>query len=1055
MVTPPALFTFILISVSFFISGAAALIYQTLWVRSFSLTLGNTTLAVSAVLAAFMGGLAAGNFISGKISRRIPPSLLVSADARLIYLYVALQAAIAFSGGIIAPLLIKILPAFILGRFPDLIPGNSITSAVLRAVIWYSLTFFILLVPATLMGATLPILVKHGLGGALSRGGGGGGEKIRKNFSVSASGITSFLLGVNTLGSVSGVVLAGFFLIKNFGVGWSYRFAACLNLLAALLASAAVYWCKKDGTSQEKAQRDTSAGGVSSDDESCNNNNSSNNEERESIPPARGFRLEKYAAFILFLSGAAAMIAEVSWTRVFSMILGSSAYSFTIMLAVYLIGFSTGNFFWDIAAPLFIKDKDDISTVGKSAYIPFVLVALAIIGYMPLVNYLPYFFVRIFPYIISVNSVFFLRVTELMLASSVMLLPTFFMGLTFPWLLSAVVSSSGGSVDGGNIGYLVGKLQSANTVGGILGSVAAGLFLVRFIGTENSLVLAGVFYVISGALLFYLVSPHLDKKIKICAIAVSFAVFFFILKIRPLWDPYIMTSGMFTYANLYRDFRDYDFLVKSLRTNRLLYYKDGVSSSVAVFQTPWKERFIRINGKTDASSAGDMPTQILLAYVPSVIVRPQGIRSALVIGLGSGITAGALSTVMDKEKSYIDCVEIEPAVRDAAKFFVALNRQILEQPFFNLIFTDARHYLAATSVKKYDIIISEPSNPWISGIANLFTREAFQLGAGRLAADGVFCQWLQSYSISEDDFRLVMRTFASVFSKVALFATARNDYLMVGTNSPEGFSSDYLKIKEMFEMNPRVKRELEFIGIHQPFSLITTTFMLDDREFREYAFSKNGEQTVHTDDKTTIEFTTPLYLYRNENEKILAGVESVKKSFIPGWIKNFSESISPREKALLYNESAEAFLRQKKVMQAKQSLEEALKIDDKNPRLWVNMGRVENLLDNHIKAEKDFRRAIDLDVNYPLAWFHLGMLYYLQGLTDDAINCLEKGLRLSPGDPMGSFYLSEIYMNKKLYADAVRVINKALVNPVWDQELRNALVERLSVAAAHIDKGKP
>jgi len=1018
----------VLILTAFFISGGAALIYQTLWVRSFSLTLGHTTLAVSSVLASFMGGLSLGSFISSKL---LAGSLLSSKKERDYFLYFSItQIGIGLFAGLFSPYVINFLPSFIIKKIPYLV----ITAPeILRGVLWFVISFTILIVPTTLLGLTLPFLVR-----AVSRE----FQSFSSDF-IASSRIVSLLIGVNTLGAIGGVILAGFYLIKNLGMLQSYRLAALFNLISCVLVFL-VYLSKKNNRASASEIQNAEVPLAPQKEDLT-----------ETSTPEPIFY--KIISLVLFISGAAAMMAEVGWTRTFAMVLGSSTYAFSIMLGTFLGGFSLGNFVWNIISSS-IRVKSE--TIKRYLFLPFLLAGISIIAYLPLVNYLPYFFVRAFNYIMASQSVLVMRLVEFILGASVMFLPTFFMGLIFPWAIAVLPAqrNSSSNLDADFISKksaeLTGRFQSINTLGNIFGSAIAGIFLIRFIGTEKALVVAAILYIVSAAVMFYFTSTfYIKKKIYILSIVIIFLTI--VLKTRPNWDPYIMTSGMFTYANLYRDFNDYRFLLRSLRTNWLLYYKDGVSANVAVFQTPWKERFMRINGKTDASSAGDMSTQMLLGYIPTIILRTNPPQDILIIGLGSGITAGSISVVLKGTDTIanIECVEIEPAVYEAAKFFTALNHQILDKPFFHIIFTDARHYLTAAN-KKYDIIISEPSNPWISGIANLFTVEAFKLGAERLKSDGVFCQWLQSYSISEDDFKLVMRTFASVFKKVALFATAQNDYLLVGTNNPDGFQSDYLKIKEDFEMNYRFARDMEYIGIHKPFSLITSTFILDDREFREYAFG-GGYRTddIHSDEKPTIEFTTPLYLYKNENEKIAASIESLRGSFSPDWIKNM-DTISAKEKALLYNDSAESFLRQKKIQNASALLEEALKIDNKNPRIWVNLGRVENLLDNHLKAEKMFKRATELDPNYPLAWFHLGMLYLLQGMKNDGRLCLEKGLRLSPGDPMGSYYLSNVYIEEKLYDEAKAVLTKALAKPIWDAELRNSLLDNLSMIENLTPDGK-
>ena len=202
---------------------------------------------------------------------------------------------------------------------------------------------------------------------------------------------------------------------------------------------------------------------------------------------------------------------------------------------------------------------------------------------------------------------------------------------------------------------------------------------------------------------------------------------------------------------------------------------------MTVKQHPGGSLSLYINGKPDASSHGDLPSQELVAHIP-LLLHPDP-KSALVVGLASGITLGSAGR---HPLERLDCVEIAPAMVEASRYFDEYNYRILEDPRVNLIIADGRNHLALTD-KKYDVIISEPSNPYIAGVADLFTREYFQLCSDRLTDRGVVGAWMQAYLIDKESFRSIVRTFQSVFPEMTLWKTTKGDCIMVGSKgSPAG-----------------------------------------------------------------------------------------------------------------------------------------------------------------------------------------------------------------------------------------------------------------------------
>ncbi len=204
-------------------------------------------------------------------------------------------------------------------------------------------------------------------------------------------------------------------------------------------------------------------------------------------------------------------------------------------------------------------------------------------------------------------------------------------------------------------------------------------------------------------------------------------------------------------------------------------YKEGAAGTVSV-KRMGGTRSLAIDGKVDASNGADMLTQRLLGLLPTLV--HSGPRDALVIGLGSGVTADAV--MVSGTVRRMDIVEISPEVVEAASLFDEENRRVLRSPGVRLLIGDGRTHLQLTP-RRYDVIVSEPSNPWMAGVAALFTREFFEAVRRRLNPDGVFCQWTHTYEIDASDLRSIVRTFASVFPQGTMWLVGDGDLLLIGT----------------------------------------------------------------------------------------------------------------------------------------------------------------------------------------------------------------------------------------------------------------------------------
>ncbi|HMD33553.1 MAG TPA: tetratricopeptide repeat protein, partial [Vicinamibacterales bacterium] len=313
----------------------------------------------------------------------------------------------------------------------------------------------------------------------------------------------------------------------------------------------------------------------------------------------------------------------------------------------------------------------------------------------------------------------------------------------------------------------------------------------------------------------------------------------------PRWDQNLLSSGAYKYAP-YIHANDATDLEASLRAGRLEYYKEGATATVSVRRLGGKLA-LAIDGKVDASNAGDMLTQRLLGLLP-VLIHGRA-RTVAVIGLGSGVTSG--SALVPGTAGRVDVIEISPEVVEASRFFDRESGAVLTRPEVRLIVGDGRSHLRLSS-QRYDVIVSEPSNPWMAGIASLFTREFFEAARARLEPDGILCQWAHTYDISAADLRSIVRTFGSVFPDGSMWLVGEGDLLLIGSNgAPIASRLDGVNRAR----DGAVASVLAGVGMAPgtaPFDLLSL-YVGGPREITKYA----GDALIQTDDHTPLEYSAP------------------------------------------------------------------------------------------------------------------------------------------------------------------------------------------------------
>jgi len=328
------------------------------------------------------------------------------------------------------------------------------------------------------------------------------------------------------------------------------------------------------------------------------------------------------------------------------------------------------------------------------------------------------------------------------------------------------------------------------------------------------------------------------------------------------WDPLRMTTGLYMYGA---------HLTKS--GLRILYHKDGMSCTVSVTEHAGG-RQLRVNGKIDASSQGDMCTQLMAAHLP-MLLNP-GAKNVFVLGLGSGVTLGG---VCRYEVNRIDCAEIEGRVVEAVHFFDAFNHEPLKDPRVRMLIDDGRNVIRHAR-RPYDVIISEPSNPWIAGIADLFTREFFLDCRGALATNGVMCQWLHTYNLAYEDYMTIARTFAGVFDYHAVYDITKGDTMLIG--SRQRLTPDFQRLGQLIASNALLRADLRtHCGGADPYGIFIRYFAVDDSA---YDLACGNASSIITEAHNTLGYSAARALYsdKDRSDAITTAVRQNQSRALPG-----------------------------------------------------------------------------------------------------------------------------------------------------------------------------
>lgn len=742
-----------------FLTGATALVYEVIWQRYLSRLTGNDSLATALILGIFLAGLSAGYALCGGLSRRVNQPARVYAVLEAIIGIWALVFPRLFSGVAAATHDWSFAPPWWL-----LTQGSLCTVALIG-------------LPALCMGGTVPLLTRE-FAGSLA----------------TATRVHARIYGANTAGAFLGVMAAGYFLVPTLGLPGSLRAMAVINLLAATFFA----WFSKP-TSAESPQEDLPA--------------TASQQEAESAP-------EPFPAWVLYamagLNGAAVMALENVLIRITNLTLGSSSYSFSLLVGVFVLALAGGSF-----------------AVGTLRRLPrgllFGTQAVALVAW-----WLVFVTVDDWPYVghlvraaFQGNSIGFwlhqLAVFAVLLA--VLIVPVGLLGTTLPVIFHELKRELR------SVGWHSGRIFSANAAGCVIGSVAGGWLLFYPLDNPGVLAVALGLIALSTTLAAWPLGgiPRLGALVLLAG---SAALAWW----QPGFEKHRFAQGAFNLNQLtpFSLHGPKTFHEHFQRDHPVKFYDDGPAGTVAVIgdaaipgapaeSSPLPSGFpfpmadaaaptnpplaIMVNGKSDSNTTRDRQTLRLSAHIPALWVEQ--LSKVMVIGLGTGVTAGELTLYPDVKQ--IDVAELSPGVVAALPWFAPFTHDVQRDPRVKIHLGDAFRVLGR-SREQWDIIISEPSNVWLTGVDLLFSREFYRLAHEHLTDSGVLLQWVQKYAMDPQTFGILINTLRAEFSHCGIYQGEPGDLLVLASKRPLTVA-DQERARTTLTGNRAVSESLAEIGI--------------------------------------------------------------------------------------------------------------------------------------------------------------------------------------------------------------------------------------------------
>jgi spermidine synthase/MFS family permease len=750
----------------FLASGTSGLVYEVVWMRQLTLVIGHTSFAASIVISAFLGGLSIGSVLGGRLAERAKSPLRT---------YAALELATGVLSLLLTLLLQRLEHASeVLGA-----PGGG--SPALHVL----LTFVLVLPPTVVMGATLPMLTRFVARDA---------STVGRHF--------GFLYGTNTLGAALGCALAGFWLIGMHGLFMTAAIASAVN---GLVAAAALLLSRTQTSTSTPTPTPTP---TSTPTSTSTSTSTLSERARRGMTAAFG------------LAGFVSISYEILWFRGLGLFLPSTAYAFSALLVVFLVGLVLGAAIYSIALAGRVRDLSVFAS--SQLLLSFVgLLSMTLLGQSRALSS-------------ALTGAGVLGI--LAQASLVMLVPATIIGVVFPCVVQITTRQIA------RAGASVGLLYAVNTLGGILGSLVVGFLLIPRLGMQ------GCFFVLSGASLAVAAlvtvvdgAASRRERVRVGIGALVVAAAFVMLPADWLVARY---TDAFSGKPLHVvDGRDGLLAVVEYTYESACHSKDNpVECPARCASVPWHHRQLRFGSMSYATTAMTGARYMTsLANLP-MLAHPAP-HDALVVCFGTGTTAGTFLSYPELERLTI--VDINPDVLTSAAFFTEVNHDVAHDPRTHLLVDDGRHHLLATQ-ESYDVISFEPPPPITAGTVSLYTREFYENASARLKKGGLLTQWIPLDEQSDMQNRMLVRAMLDVFADVALFIPARHEAVLVGSREPLAFNLERMRSRAAI---PAVERTMHDVGFDSPLALLGT-LVSGKEQLRAWAASA----APVTDDLPAVEY---------------------------------------------------------------------------------------------------------------------------------------------------------------------------------------------------------
>jgi spermidine synthase len=715
------------------LTGFSGLVYEVAWQRYLATLLGSHSEASSAVLGIFLGGLSVGYWLFGRITRRtLDRAHLAGRPPRLLFLYGLLEGTIG-------------LYVF---AFPWLFRGVQVLSYSLPHgaggfgfAIDVGLSMLLIGPASVLMGGTIPILTQ-----ALSRS------------LEDATRFHAFVYAFNTVGAFVGALAAGFLLIPWLGLEDVMLAMGCLNVGAGAIFLAL----------GRRPQAVVDLGQIP-------------DAKATGTPAIPGFAF--YAAIAL-LTGFAMMALQTTVMRLGALSLGSSQFTFSMVVAVFVLAIAIGSFL----VSAFSRIPTWVVVANQWG------IGLLLLALYPRLDESPYAFMLLRSAFENSNEGFAaFHFMALLVILLVVGLPVILSGASLPLLFHHMRRQ----VD--HLGDLAGYLYSWNTVGSLLGALLGGYALLFWLDLHH------IYRIAIGCLLLaagILTMRVYGRAVLTAAVLLPLLI---VVAVLPAWRPEILYSGLFRVvvaeylaraSGRWPGAERFILPFQGQFKPKILFSTDDPTASVVVREYNWpngdRSREIATQGKSDGDTRIDMGTTALLAAVPSMLAEKA--ERAFVIGWGVGSTAGELGSFTSMRE--IEVAEISPGVMEAAPLFDFATEGASTNPKIHVIQSDAYRALMRTT-GTYDVIVSEPSHVWVAGVEMLFTREFLEATKSRLSPGGVYCQFIHRYELDDEALALVLRTFASVYEHVSVWQDVNRTLMLLGFQNPR-LATDHYRLAERY-----------------------------------------------------------------------------------------------------------------------------------------------------------------------------------------------------------------------------------------------------------------